>query len=168
MSNLDNCRKCELKMSNNIETFKMYTSEHARYTSLIFTVVYATYFTGLHMIYTSLPTSVLLCSLVFISISMIPFVINEISIMRLGNKYITKERANWENFFRDPNKDLFKLEEYNYNDRQKIYKIYYKWHPVTFGTSIIFGILSVLYLLIYFLIKKFMVIKILFILIFLF
>lgn len=129
---MNNCEECSTKLNKHSEMFKANIEENAKYTSIVFSLGYASFFLILNVIKNLLPKHFLIASILLMTISLISFIANEIIKMSLHVKYNQVLSKNWKSYIASE-KTLFELEQSNIKGFNETFNIYLKfYHPFLF------------------------------------
>lgn len=121
--------------------FKRCADEDGRYTSIIFSLGYASLITVYYTIHTHLVLQKKAVFITFLMISLLLFLLNEIWKMIMGLFVNLNDNELWYQYFRHEI-SLDEIEQKSKEYQVKQYRYYIKAYPFIFSISLIFGLLA--------------------------
>jgi hypothetical protein len=142
MSNLvenEICRNCAItveRLKIYYDNFKGHVDDSARYTSTIMSIGYASLVSLLGFARNHINKISFIWAFIFLIISLIAFIVNEVWKMYLEQKLIGKESELWSKLFNDPNYFLANFIEDSHKLHDTEGASYYKFYPWSFKISL--------------------------------
>ena len=144
-NNNDKCSYCRERNKLMFDYYKRNADEEGKYTTIVFSLGYVTMLTTYSSFYKHLELQPKAIFIVFLFLSLFPFIINEVWKMIMNHLENKQENELW--VLNGQNKiSLDELEQLSRNYQSDLYKKYETAYPFVFYTSLIFGVLAALVL----------------------
>ena len=141
LQNNNSCKNCLERAKLYFSYFKRCADEEGKYTSIVFSLGYATMITvysSLHKYLVTQKKAVFIC---FLAVSLSVFILNEIWKMIMGALANRYEADLWSQYFKkEITVEDIELKAHKYKAQQ--YKWYSMAYPAIFVLSLIFGLLA--------------------------
>ena len=135
------CNNCLERAKLFFSYFKRCADEEGRYTSIIFSLGYASMITVYSTLHKHLVLQKKAIFIIFLFVSLLPFIINEIWKMIMGIFQNLHDNELWYKYFRNEI-SLNDIEQKTQEHQVKLYRWYIWVYPFLFIISLVFGLLA--------------------------